>query len=120
MNGLTPPKKEVKINESYNAERIDSGNYPKIQRQNNSYDSGDFNNFRRDQLDEAFFNRAQNAIYTDGTNAISPPDGPQIISNLKKLEQYRRWGGLSKKMRSRKNRRTKRTRKNKHRKTIKK
>jgi hypothetical protein len=120
MSGFTTPKKEVKINEYYNAERIDSGNYPKNKRQENSYDSGDFNNFRRDQWDEALFNRSQNAIYTDGTKRIPPPHGDKIVSDLKKLEQYRRWGGLSKKMSSRKNRRTKSTRKNKHRKTIKK
>jgi len=120
MSGFTTPKKEVKINEFYNAERIDSGNYPKNKRQENSYNQYDFKEFSKDRRDEALFNRSQNAIYTDGTKRIPPPHGPQIVSALKELEQYRRWGGLSKKMRSRKNRRTGRTRKNKHRKTTKK
>lgn len=119
MSNYTTPKK-IKINEDSNLERIDSGNYPKKNRQLNSYNQYDFNEFRKDQRDEALFNRSQNSIYTDGTKRIPPTTGPEIMSNLKNLEQYRRWGGLSKKLRSRKNRRSKRTRKNKHRKTTKK
>lgn len=117
-NYTTPPK--IQINENLNLERIDSGNYPKKNRQLNSYNQNDFDNFRQDRRDEVLFNRAQNSIYTDGTKIKPPPHGDQIVSDLKNLEQYRRWGGLSKKMRSRKNRRSKRTRKNKHRKTTKK
>lgn len=113
-NYKTPTK--IKINENSNLERIDSGNYPKKNRQLNSYNQYDFNEFRRDQRDEALFNRSQNSIYTDGKKKIPPPPGPEIMSNLKNLEQYRRWGGLSKKLRSRTN---KRTRRNKHSKTAK-
>lgn len=115
----TKTEKKIKINEDFNVERIDSGNYPKKERQENSYNQTDLKNFREDQTGEALFNRAQNAIYTNGEKIIPPPSGPEIMSNLKNLEQYRRWGGSSKKMRSHKNKLTKRTRRNKHSKTTK-
>ena len=120
MSEFKTPEKKVKIDETYNAERIDSGNYPKNRRQENSYNQYDFKDFRRDQRAEELFKRSQQAIYSDGKKRIPPPPGDQIVADLKNLEQYRRWGGLSKKIRSSKKNRTKRTRKNKHRKTTKK
>ena len=44
----TTPKK-VRINEFYNMSRIDSGNYPKENRRDNSYKAQDFKLFANDE-----------------------------------------------------------------------
>jgi len=107
MSEFKTPEKKVKIDETKNLERKDSGKYPKYLRQQNSYTSNGFQVKSEYPQDEVLFNnafvRAQNSIYTDyDGKRIPPPPGDQIVSDLKNLEQYRRWGGLSKKMRSRK------------------
>jgi hypothetical protein len=111
----TTPKK-VRINEFYNMSRIDSGNYPKENRRDNSYKAQDFKLFANDKTNERF-DKVQYDIFKNYKKGPAP-SGDKIVEDLKNLEQYRRWGGLSKKSRSfrnkhkrtKKSRRTKRTR----------
>lgn len=94
MSDFTTPKKEVKINEEFNAERMDSGNYSKYDRKNNSYNPTDFNSFKQDQQREAY-KQVQNAIYYKGKDKMPPPSGPQIMEDLRNARDNRRtpWGG---------------------------
>ena len=105
----TTPKK-VRINEFYNMNRIDSGNYPKENRRDNSYKPRDFKIFANDKANESF-DKLQYDIFKNYKKGPAPP-GDKIAEDLKNLEQYRRWGGLSKKSRSYRNKhkRTKKSR----------
>lgn len=114
-SNYTTPKK-VRINEFYNMNRVDSGNYPKVNRKDNSYNQSNFNEFKQDYKNERW-NDLYNNINGNAARGIPPPTGPQLAEDLKNLEQYRRWGGLSKRVRSRRHKRIKKTRRNKRKKT---
>ena len=45
-------QKKVRINEFYNMNRVDSGNYPKLNRKDNSYNQSNFNEFKQDYINE--------------------------------------------------------------------
>jgi len=107
MSGYTTPKK-VRINEYNNMKRVDSGNNPKENRYHNSYHAEDYKDFKDEYKNERL-NDLYNKVNGDADRGIPPPTGPQLATDLKNLEQYRRWGGLSKKKRSCRNKRTKRT-----------
>jgi hypothetical protein len=113
---FTTPKK-VRINEYNNIKRVDSGNNPKVNRYHNSYHAQDYKDFKDEYKNERW-NDLYNNINGNAARGIPPPTGPQLATDLKNLEQYRRWGGLSKRMRSRRHnhKRTKHTRRNKRKK----
>jgi hypothetical protein len=115
MSDFTTPKK-VNINEQLNTERMDSGNYSRYERKNNSYKPTDFDSFREQQQQEAF-KRVQNAIYYKGKDKMPPPSGPQIMEDLRNARDSRRtpWGGKKKSYSKRKklSKHSKRNKKNK-------
>lgn len=112
MSRYTTPR-QVRIKTYNNMSRIDSGNNPFPNRYENSYHAEDYQGFKQDYKNEKL-NELYDNIFGDLKN---PPSGPQVVAGLKKLEEQGKWGGLSKKMRSRRHKRIKKTRRNKRKKT---
>lgn len=114
----TPKKSLIKINESMNAARLDSGNYPKQLRKENTYTGYDYAKFKESARSEAFENLQKN-IYKG-----LPPSGEEIMESLKnprsgffggvvkrKSRKSKNTTKTKKTKRSRKNRKTRKTRK---------
>jgi hypothetical protein len=105
MSGYTTPK-QVRIKTYNNMSRIDSGNNPFPNRYENSYHAEDYTKFKQDYKTEKL-NKLYDNIFGDLKN---PPSGDEVVADLKKLEEQGKWGGLSKRVRSRRNKRSKRSR----------
>ncbi len=108
----TPIKNRINFDLDRNSFRLDSGNYPKYQRRENTYNRYDYNQFKNDRFNEEF-DKAQKNIYDQG----HVPSGQEIMNRLNELRSEGKWGGLKRRKTMNKRKRTnRRNKKNKTRK----